>query len=167
MVKLFVDMDGTIATWDTQLVSLETLYKKGYFNSRPIMENMIEAVKLLSDEKEIELFILTSIFSDSIYTVEEKHEWLDNHLPHIPKENRLFAICGESKRNSVPFKLDEKCYLLDDYTKNLSDWSLEGKGIKVLNGINHTKGSWKGPFVKHSEQPLLIANQIKEIVENQ
>lgn len=165
MVKLFVDMDGTIATWDTELTSSEVLYQKGYFNKRPIMKNMIEAVKLLSDEKEIELYILTSIFSDSIYTVEEKHEWLDQYLPHIPKENRLFAICGESKRASVPFKVDNKCYLLDDYTKNLSDWSLEGKGIKVLNGINHTKGSWKGPFVHHSENPLLIASKIKDIIE--
>lgn len=165
MVKLFVNMDGTIATWDTELTSSEVLYQKGYFNKRPIMKNMIEAVKLLSDEKEIELYILTSIFSDSIYTVEEKHEWLDQYLPHIPKENRLFAICGESKRASVPFKVDNKCYLLDDYTKNLSDWSLEGKGIKVLNGINHTKGSWKGPFVHHSENPLLIASKIKDIIE--
>lgn len=165
MVKLFVDMDGTIATWDTELASSEVLYQKGYFNKRPIMKNMIEAVKLLSDEQEIELYILTSIFSDSIYTVEEKHEWLDQYLPHIPKENRLFAICGESKRESVPFKVDNKCYLLDDYTKNLSDWSLEGKGIKVLNGINHTKGSWKGPFVHHSENPLLIASKIKDIIE--
>ena len=164
MVKLFVDMDGTIATWDTELASSEILYQKGYFNTRPIMENMLEAVKLLSDEKEIELFMLTSIFSDSVYTVEEKHEWLDTHLPHIPKENRIFAICGESKRKSVPFKVDKRCYLLDDYTKNLYDWSLEGKGIKVLNGINHTKGSWKGPVVEHSENPLRIASRIKEIL---
>lgn len=165
MVKLFVDMDGTIATWDTELPSLQTLYEEGYFLNRPIMENMLKAVKLLSEEKEMELFILTSIFSDSKYIEQEKHEWLDTHLPHIPKENRIFAICGQSKRKFVPFKIDEKCYLLDDYTKNLTDWSLEGKGIKVLNGINHTNATWQGPLISHQEQSFEIYQNIKKIVE--
>ena len=166
MVKLFVDIDGTIASWDTELSSLDELYKKGYFLNRPVMENMLEAVRLLARDEELETYIISSVFEDSHHIITEKQGWLDRYIPEIPKENRFFSIYGKSKRESVPFPLNQKCFLLDDYTLNLMDWEKEGQGIKVLNGINHTRKSWQGPFVDHSMEPQQISKEIKKIIAN-
>lgn len=138
--RLFVDMDGTLAVFQPTK-NLETLYEKGYFaNLRP-MERVLDGVKqFIVRHPEVEVYILSSYLSDSQFALEEKNSWLDKYLPEIKNDHRIFPPCGMDKKDFVPGGITELDYLLDDYTLNLNQWEPPAKGIKLLNGINHTRG---------------------------
>ena len=74
-------------------------------------------------------------------------EWLDQHMPFIPHDHRLFIHNGIEKIAAVPGGVRPSDVLLDDYTLNLNQWAKQAKAIKLLNGINGTKGTWKGAAV--------------------
>lgn len=162
--RLFVDMDGTLAVFQ-KLDTLEALYEQGYFLSLPPIDNVLNAVKnIIANNPEIDVHILSAVLSDSKFALEEKNEWLDRHLPELPKENRIFTVCGEDKKEAIIGGVTENDYLLDDYTKNLTLWSPPGQGIKLLNGINHTKGTWRGDKLSYDVPSDLLARQISSIV---
>ncbi|MEG1993587.1 MAG: 3'-5' exonuclease, partial [Oscillospiraceae bacterium] len=97
--------------------------------------------------------------TDSIYAHWEKNNWLDKYLPQIDSSHRIFPFCGDRKSDYVG-KLTQSDILIDDYTVNLLDWQNNGgTGIKLLNAINNSKGTWQG--IKISEQ---FAE--KELMEN-
>jgi len=79
-------------------------------------------------------------------------------------EHRIFPACGESKRDQIQGGINENDWLLDDYTLNLNQWDPPGRGIKLLNGINHTKGTWKHEMVRHDKESLEIAENIVDII---
>ena len=145
--KLFVDLDGTAAEFKVVDI-LEKLYEPGYFyNLKPNM-NVVEAVKsLVKDNSDIEVYILSAYLSDSKYALDEKMLWCDRYLPEIDNEHRLFPTCGEDKTLFI-FQhfgeINETYYLLDDYSKNLHSWEPPAIGIKIMNGINGTQGTWQG-----------------------
>lgn len=147
-VRAFIDMDGVLAKFN-QVDTLETLYEPGYFLNLAPQENVLEAVKLLVKDPHVEVFILSSVLPDSRYALAEKNAWLNRFLPEIDKEHRIFPPCGGEKKNYIPYGIRETDCLLDDYTQNLSNWEPPAKGIKLLNGINHTKGTWQGAKVSH------------------
>lgn len=162
--RLFVDMDGTLAVFKT-VDTMETLYEKGYFKNLQPQKNVIAAVKRIVDENpDIEVYILSAYLSDSPYALSEKNEWLDHYLPEIPPARRLFVPCGEDKKSVVKDGICENDYLLDDYTKNLNDWQPPGKGIKLLNSINHTKGSWEYDRIRFDREPGTITHGIVSVI---
>ena len=59
---------------------------------------------------------------------------------------RLFVPYGVNKASYVKSKMKTKNainVLIDDFTVNLVDWQIDNAlGIKVLNNINNTKGTW-------------------------
>ena len=58
-------------------------------------------------------------------------------------------------------------FLLDDYTKNLLDFNVAGGvGIKLLNNVNESKGSWFGNKVSYTMSDEQIKDAIKDIVLN-
>lgn len=154
-MKLFVDMDGTLNEFQS-VKHLEELYVKGRFlNAVPHLE-VIEAVKWIVINTNIEVYILSAYLEHSEYALEEKNEWLDRYLPEITSENRIFVVCGESKADVVEDSfgyLTKDDYLFDDYSVNLHEWERAGgTGIKLLTGKNNTKGTWKGKSVAmHSD----------------
>lgn len=162
--RLFVDMDGTLATF-RKVSAPEELYEPGYFANLPPQKNVVNAVKLLiCTAPTIEVFILSSVLFDSRYAMEEKNAWLDRYLPELDEGHRVFLPCGESKASYVPGKMRESDCLLDDYTKNLGDWNRAGgRGIKLLNGINHTRGSWSGERIDFNRPTAELANALLEI----
>lgn len=147
-IRVFVDMDGTLAKFQN-VDTLETLYEEGYFLNLPPQPAVVEAVKRLADDPRVEVFILSSALSDSKYALTEKQAWLDRYLPEIDWMHRIFPPCGEDKKMHIPDGIRTTDCLLDDYTRNLSRWEPPAKGIKLLNGINHTKGTWQGAMVSH------------------
>ncbi|MGF6376721.1 5'(3')-deoxyribonucleotidase [Clostridiales Family XIII bacterium PM5-7] len=160
--RLFVDMDGTLAEFHP-VEMIETLYERGYFRNLPPERNVVDGVKIfIDDHPDVEVYILSSVLADSEYALEEKNEWLDEYLPEIKKENRIFVECGEDKRSGVPLGVFQTDLLIDDYTKNLDDWSENGKGLKILNGINDTNGSWKGARMANFKDSQEIAADIYE-----
>lgn len=139
--RIFVDMDGTLAEFRT-VDTMETLYEKGYFANLPAHENVIEGLKtFMKENPEVEVYILSSVLEDSPYAQNEKNAWLDQYIPEIDAEHRIFSSCGSAKCEFVPSGVKEGDILLDDYSKNLHEWP--GDAIKLMNGINGTKGSWQ------------------------
>ncbi len=179
--RLFIDMDGTLAEWRNIALKIETdedrfkvlsvlneiLLTPGYYSSLKPHENMIEAVKILS--KQYDIYILScAIEKDGIPSPEtEKMEWLDNYLPEIPVKNRIFVPDGKNKADYIPEGIKQGDYLLDDYTKNLKDFeNAGGKGIKVCNYVNGSKGKWTGSAVSISYEPEAIAAAVNSVVKD-
>lgn len=149
-VRLFIDMDGTLAEFKS-IDALEQLYEEDYFLSLKPLENVVQAVKILIKEHpELEVCILSAFLTDSPFALQEKNKWLDTYLPEVDEAHRIFTPCGQDKKNYIDIR--EQDVLLDDYTHNLTLWQPPARGIKLLNGINHTKGSWKGACIQYDKE---------------
>lgn len=162
--RLFVDMDGTLAVFN-KVDKIEQLYEEGYFKNLEPNMNVVNAVKeIIERHPEIEVKILSAHLSDSKYALAEKNEWLDKYLPEIKREDRIFPPCGEDKGKYIEGGYGENDYLLDDYTHNLKLWCPPGQGVKLLNGINHTRGSWQGKCVDFNKDKTEMAKDIVNII---
>lgn len=164
MKRLFIDMDGTLAEFQP-LAKIEDLLEKGYFFHLSPMQPVVSAVRELISEGNIEVYTLSAVLKDNPYALTEKKQWLKAYLPELPEKQQLFCECGQSKREFIRDRIGagEFDYLLDDYTKNLLEWG-QG-GIKLLNGINHTKGTWQGNRIRANRSEGEIAANIRAIVE--
>lgn len=161
--RLFVDMDGTLAEFKT-VDTLETLYEKDYFINLNPNENVLGAIKQLIADNDFDVYILSAYLTDSRYALEEKNAWLDKYLPELPQEKRLFVPCGTDKSVAVPGLIRPDDYLLDDYTKNLSEWEPPARGIKLINGINHTNGTWQGDKIQFTHAPEELSSMISDVM---
>ena len=161
--RIFVDIDGTLAKW--QSANDDDLMAPGFFAGMEQNSTVVEAVKILHGTKEVEVFSLSAVLP-SIYerAKNEKNDWLDRIGIGLDSQHRLFCPCGTDKSACVPNGIGENDVLLDDYTFNLNLWSKSGgKGIKLINGVNGTKGSWKGPKVTMFQSPISLAQEILAI----
>lgn len=150
-MRIFVDMDGTLAEWKTA-TAFEDLFEEGYFKSLMPHSNVVLALKSLIGEKGIEGFIDSHYLQDSRYALKEKNEWVDSMLPEIPRANRIFSPCGTDKSVHVPGGVKSTDILIDDYSPNLRIWEAAGgTGIKFMNGINGTKGTWSGARISKDD----------------
>lgn len=163
-VKLFVDLDGTVAEWKVSAKE-EDLFQKGYFARLDSYENVVMALERYARENP-EVYILSAYLTESRYALLEKQEWVNRHLPFVPASHRLFVPFGCSKAGYVAScfdveELDKSFVLLDDYSKNLHAWEKHGgHGIKLLNGINGTGGTWTGASVSRFDEPGKIAKDL-------
>lgn len=140
--RIFVDMDGTLAKWNN--VPTDVLYEQGYYENLKPNERLVNEIKQLINDGE-DIYILSSFLYDSQYALQEKKNWLDKYLPEITSDKRIFVKYGDNKNDYISGKITSSDYLIDDYTKNLLEWKAAGgTGIKYLNGINHTRGTWDG-----------------------
>lgn len=164
--RLFVDIDGTLAVFKP-VDTLETLYEKGYFLNLAPHENVVAAVKeIVTNHPEIEVNILSAYLTDSKYALQEKNEWLDRYLPEIDQTHRIFVPCGSDKKEGIGgIRSDD--FLLDDYTHNLNEWQPPARGIKLLNAINHTRGSWEHDRIRYDRTPTDLADGIISIMRDE
>lgn len=164
--RLFVDMDGTLAVF-TPVDELETLYQKGYFINQAPHENVVAAVReIIKNHPEIDVHILSAYLTDSEYALDEKNEWLDKHLPEIDQAHRVFVPCGSDKKIGIEGGVRSDDFLLDDYTHNLNDWQPPARGIKLLNAINHTRGSWEHDRIRYDRTPKDLADGILSVMQD-
>ncbi|MGN0141525.1 MAG: hypothetical protein ACI4AD_04805 [Roseburia sp.] len=165
--RLFVDMDGTLAEFKT-VDTLELLYEKGYFLNLAPHENVIAAVKeIITNHPEVEVHILSAYLTDSRYALQEKNEWLDRYLPEIDQAHRIFVPCGSDKKEDIDGGIRSNDFLLDDYTQNLNDWQPPARGIKLLNAINHTRGTWEHDRIRYDRTPTDLADAIISIMRDE
>lgn len=163
--RLFVDMDGTLAVFQ-RVDRLEALYEYGYFANLPPIENVIQAVKLIiKNHPEIDVHILSAYLTDSPYALIEKQQWLDQYLPEIDAAHRIFTPCGQDKKEFIPGGIRGSDFLLDDYTHNLCLWQPPARGIKLLNGINHTNGTWMYDCIRYDKSPAELAENIVGVMQ--
>ena len=163
--RLFVDMDGTLAVF-TPVKELEQLYEEGYFWNQAPHVNVVKGVQeILVGHPEIEVFILSAYLTDSPSALQEKNRWLNRYLPQIDQTHRIFLPCGADKTKVVPGGIRENDFLLDDYTKNLNDWEPPARGIKLLNGINHTKGTWQSDRIRYDHDAKDLAELIVKVMQ--
>ena len=163
--RIFIDMDGTLAEF-RNVDTLEKLYEPGYFLNLQPNSNVVNAVKLLIEKADVEVYVLSAYLTDSAYALDEKNEWLDRYLPELKKENRIFMPCGKEKTSAVPGHIREDDFLLDDYTKNLGEWEPPARGIKLINDINHTHGTWEGDRIRFTHEPEILCGMILDVMKN-
>lgn len=179
MKRLFIDMDGTLAKFHDEVMYLERMYEEGFFRNLKPFENMVNGIKeFIRMHPDIEVYVVSAAIK-SEYVQKEKDEWLDQYLPEIPAERRLYPTVGSSKaefvKNATGISISKDDFLLDDYNKGLRDWELAGgTGIKCHNNINHNglglhggeKGEkWIGEIVHIEDLPIMIASEISSHME--
>ncbi len=157
MIKVFLDLDGTLARFNVRN-ALERFDKEEGFFARLKAYKNIEIVNELA--KNNNLFVISA--SPNEQADKDKLEWLSKYLPNIQLDNITICRLGQNKAQIIQDKynitIDNNCYLLDDYTKNLVEWeSFGGKGIKRLTTVsdNSTK-KWKGLTLKDLKELQLI-----------
>lgn len=157
MKRLFIDMDGTLAEWQ-EGTPFEIVCENGYAANLPVNGNMVDATKTLVKlcrTRGVDVYILSAVL-DFAHSIPDKDKWLDNVLPGVfDTEQRLYVPNGMNKAEFVMQKLNtnkdsaflSQCYLLDDYSKNIREWTeAGGKAIKVFNGVNGRSGTFYGAY---------------------
>lgn len=92
--------------------------------------------------------------SPNVQADKDKLEWVKKYLPSLKLENVIFCRLGENKAKIIEsrlnIKIDTNCFLLDDYTKNLTEWeNVGGVGIKRLTSVaDNSRKLWKGLTLK-------------------
>jgi hypothetical protein len=161
MRRFFIDMDGVVAKFEP--ASLEEMTSPGFFLSRKPDMDVINMVSLLMEKQNtegIQVYILSSYLLD--ISKEEKIEWNRRHV-HIPVENQIYVPYGENKSHALEHigGIQANDVLVDDFTRNLKEWS--GIGVKLYNGINGTHGTWRGFSIHSNMKPEMMVNQLDGI----
>lgn len=154
--KLFLDMDGTLAKFNSKRNALKRFDNEiGFFASLKPFKN-IKAVNDLIEKGTLDIYIISA--SPNEQADADKLSWLNKHLPNLHNENICFCRIGTNKAKAIKEQLnidiDNNCYLLDDYTNNLIDWNnSNGIGIKRITSLANNKSKrWKGLMIKDLQQ---------------
>ena len=175
--RIFFDMDGTLAEWRNITFSAdikrpedieeavkklnEILLTPGYFRSLLPYENVVEAVKILiGGGFNVHIASCAMNHEDKNGPAGEKLDWISSYIPELPRENIHIIPNGADKAKFLG--ISEGDVLVDDYTKNLSEWERSGGvSVKLLNDVNEKKGTWSGRAVSYSTAPEKIATGIE------
>ena len=165
-IRIFVDMDGTLARFHDENLYLERMFEKGFFRDLKPFENVVSAIKELVKDNTSEIFILSATVNSC--SLEEKQEWLDRYLPEIDKEHRIFTSLNVPKSEAIGHRLTDKDILVDHYNKNLLEWQKAGgTSVKAKNNINH-KGLhgelWKGDLIDITDTAESIVERMTKII---
>lgn len=149
-ITYYFDMDGVLAKWNLG-ASLEEVARRGYFLHREPEPEIIVALIYMA-KLGYDVRILSAAYEDD-HSVHDKSLWLDIYgLADIP---RVFVPYGKRKGDFVK---EEGNILIDDFTKNLDEW--QGIPVKFYNGINGTKGTYRGYAISNR----MTASQIVTIL---
>ncbi len=101
--------------------------RRGFFRDLKVIPNSIMILEELSKKHDIYIASAAMQFPNSL---EEKSEWLDQHFPFIPWQNRI--LCGHKHILNGDVLIDDRSYNLQHF---------ENKGILFTSPHNvHTKG---------------------------
>ena len=169
MLKLFLDLDGTLAKFNSKKNALKRFdNEKGFFSSLKPYKN-IEVINELATCENIEVYVISATPNEQADL--DKMVWINTYLKDIKQENICFCRLNENKAKVIKDKLnieiDKECILLDDYTKNLIEWkNLNGIGIKRLTSkADNSRKIWKDYSIKNLNQlpqvlfSLTLANE--------
>ena len=148
MKKIFLDLDGTLAKFNVKNALNRFETEKGFFAKLGAYKG-IEIINEMA--KSGNVYIISA--SPNIQADIDKMTWIEKYLPNIPKNHIVICRCGECKAlvlRRLGLVIDKNCYLLDDYTKNLTEWeSVGGVGIKRITKVaDNSRKLWKGLKIK-------------------
>lgn len=155
--KVFLDLDGTLAKFNVRN-ALERFDKEVGFFAKLGAYKGIEVVNELA--KTNQLFIISA--SPNEQADKDKMVWIQKYLPNVSIDNITLCRIGQNKAQIIEekysIKIDNNCYLLDDYTKNLNEWeSFGGLGIKRLTSVaDNSRKLWKGLQIKDLTELIKI-----------
>lgn len=155
--KVFLDLDGTLAKFNVRN-ALERFDKEVGFFAKLGAYKGIEVVNELA--KTNQLFIISA--SPNEQADKDKMVWIQKYLPNVSIDNITLCRIGQNKAKIIEkkysIKIDNNCYLLDDYTKNLNEWeSFGGLGIKRLTSVaDNSRKLWKGLQIKDLTELIKI-----------
>ena len=169
MLKLFLDLDGTLAKFNSKKNALKRFdNEKGFFSSLKPYKN-IEVINELATCGNVEVYVISATPNEQ--ADQDKMIWIKTYLNQIKQENICFCRLNENKakviKNKLNIEIDKECILLDDYTKNLIEWkNLNGIGIKRLTSkADNSRKIWKDYSIKNLNQlpqvlfSLILANE--------
>lgn len=157
---LFVDMDGTLAAFYRRPEWADEMTSKAFFVSLEAYQTTVCCLRRLM-KMGWEIFILSAALTEE--ACDGKREWLTQYTPFIAEDHWILMPCGINKAEYLGVTINKECYLLDDYDKNLNEWSSAGgTPIKFRNEVNYKGligGSlWSGLMVEWSD--TLMADHI-------
>lgn len=145
MKKIFLDLDGTLAKFNVRNALKRFDNEEGFFAKLGAYKN-IEKINEMA--KNGNVYIISA--SPNEQADNDKMIWIKKYLSNVPVENIVLCRLGENKakiiENKYNIKIDKNCMLLDDYTKNLTEWeTVGGIGIKRLTTVSdNSRKLWKG-----------------------
>lgn len=145
MKKIFLDLDGTLAKFNVRNALKRFDNEVGFFAKLGAYKN-IEKINEMA--KNGNVYIISA--SPNLQADNDKMTWIKKYLYNVPTENIVLCRLGENKAKIIEekynCKIDKNCYLLDDYTKNLTEWeTVGGVGIKRLTTVSdNSRKLWKG-----------------------
>lgn len=154
--SIYFDMDGVLAVWRN--VSVEETFTPGFFLSAYVDQKILMVIRMLMDTG-YDVRILSIAYNKRCR--KEKRAWLNN--VGLSKIKSVFVPYGRSKTDYVS---EKNAILIDDFTKNLNEWqqcSPSYVGVKYYNGINGTKGTWRGNYITFQMTPGKIYEKIIEL----
>jgi 5'(3')-deoxyribonucleotidase len=106
------------------------LYSPGFFRTAKPLPGAVQAVQQLADSFEVYIVSAAMEFPQSL---NEKYEWLREHLPFISWKNIVF--CGDKRVIGTD-------YMIDDHVKNLDSFRGTGLLFTACHNVNidrHTR----------------------------
>ncbi len=170
MKNLYVDMDGTLCRFYERAMCVEKCREPGFFRSLSPYENLVKALQILSnsvlDVKEnFRVCILSAVYDDSAGA--DKEYWIRKYI----SDDIPVFFSGLDVKKSVfagnlygTNRLSKDDYLLDDYSKNLIEWSeAGGTAVKFgneLNGRGWNGHNFRGHTVYYDQAPEELAHDL-------
>ena len=168
-IRIFVDMDGTLARFHDENLYLERMFEKGFFAGLKPFDNAVEAIKhIIDNHPNVDVYVLSAAITTP-YCLAEKNKWLDKYPPNIDKS---LCVPGsylyKDDNGKYHNKISENDILIDDYNKNLFEWQKAGgTSVKAKNNINH-KGLhgelWKGDLIDITDTAESIVERMTKII---
>ena len=149
MKKIFLDLDGTLARFNVRNALQRFDNEIGFF-ANLLAYKGIEEINDMA--KAGNVYVISA--SPNEQADNDKMKWIEKYLPALQITNIVLCRLGENKaqviKSQLNINIDSETYLLDDYTKNLTEWeSAGGVGIKRLTSVaDNSRGLWKGLTLK-------------------
>jgi len=109
------------------------VFQKGFFRDLPVIEDSQEVIREL--QKKYDIFFASAAMPFK-YSLEEKHDWLEEHFPFVPHAN--WVLCGAKYIINAD-------YLIDDRAKNFKGF----RGTGLLFDAPHNQAETAYPRLRN------------------
>ena len=96
-IRIFVDMDGTLARFHDENLYLERMFEKGFFAGLKPFDNAVEAIKHIIDNyPNVDVYVLSAAITTP-YCLAEKNKWLDCVVERSYQFSRIISRSPSTK----------------------------------------------------------------------